>query len=63
LRLLAHRSVDEIVELIAMGEKATWPKLEQIRVQSKIGRKLDSIVAAIDQDVAQASMKMKKRAS
>jgi TAG lipase / steryl ester hydrolase / phospholipase A2 / LPA acyltransferase len=63
MRLLAHRSVDEIVELIDMGERATWPKLEQIRIQSRIGRKLDDILATIDQDVAQASMKMKKRAS
>ena len=48
LRLLGNRSAEEIVELIHMGEKATWPKLEQIRVQTKIGRKLDAIVAEFD---------------
>jgi TAG lipase / steryl ester hydrolase / phospholipase A2 / LPA acyltransferase len=51
MRLLAHRSVDEIIELIRMGERATWPKLEQIRVQTKIGRKLDDILAKINEGV------------
>ena len=44
LKLLAHRSVEEVVDLIAMGERATWPKIEMIRVQTKIGRTLDDIV-------------------
>lgn len=44
LKLLAHRSVEEVVDLIAMGERATWPKIEMIRVQTKIGRTLDEIV-------------------
>jgi len=44
LKLLAHRSVHEIVELIEMGERATWPKVEMIRIQTKISRRLDSIL-------------------
>jgi len=44
LKLLAHRSVDEVLELITMGERATWPKIEMIRVQTKVGRTLDRIV-------------------
>jgi NTE family protein len=44
LKLLAHKSVDEVVDLIAMGEKATWPKIEMIRIQTKIGRTLDRIL-------------------
>jgi NTE family protein len=51
LRLLAHRSVEEIVELVDLGEKATWPKIEQIRVQTKIGRKLDAILAKLDRGI------------
>ncbi len=38
LKLLAHKSIEEIVELIEMGEKATWPKIEMIRVQTKISK-------------------------
>lgn len=48
LKLLAHRSIDEIIELIEMGEKATWPKIEMIRVQTKISRKLDRILTEFD---------------
>lgn len=48
LKLLAHRSIDEIIELIEMGEKATWPKMEMIRVQTKISKKLDRILNDLD---------------
>ena len=48
LRLLAHRSIEEVIELIEMGEKATWPKIEMIRIQSKISRRLDRILTKLD---------------
>ena len=44
LKLLGHRSVEEIVDLIDMGERATWPKIEQIRTQTRIGRVLRRIM-------------------
>ena len=40
LKLLGHRSIDEINDLIDMGQRATWPKIEQIRTQTRIGRVL-----------------------
>jgi len=61
LRLLAHRSVEEIVDLITMGERATWPKIEKIRIQTKIGRKLDEILARIDRGVTQTSSSATRR--
>ena len=48
LKILAHRSVDEVMQLIQMGERSTWPKLEQIRVQTKISRTIDRILDTID---------------
>ncbi|MBT8091451.1 MAG: patatin-like phospholipase family protein, partial [Gammaproteobacteria bacterium] len=48
-KLLAHRSVAEVVNLIDMGERATWPKVEMIRIQTKIGRRLDRILRELDQ--------------
>ena len=48
MKWLAHRSVDEVIDLISMGEKATWPKIEQIRVQTKISRVLDDILMEFD---------------
>jgi len=48
LKLLAHRSADEIVALISMGEKATWPKIEMIRIQTQISRTLSGILREFD---------------
>ena len=48
LKLLAHRSMEEIIELIEMGEKATWPKIEMIRVQTTISKALDRILKDMD---------------
>ena len=42
-RILAHLSEAEIFELIRMGERATWPKMEMIRVQTRISRALEDI--------------------
>ena len=63
LKLLAHLSVDEIVELIEMGEKSTWPKIEQIRIQTKVSRKLDKILGDIDRGYRQMASDITRRAS
>jgi TAG lipase/steryl ester hydrolase/phospholipase A2/LPA acyltransferase len=62
LKLLAHRSLDEVVELIAMGERATWPKIEMIRIQTKIGRRLDRIVGQLDHGAPRLSGSTVRRA-
>jgi NTE family protein len=48
LKLLAHRSTEEIVDLITMGERATWPKVEMIRIQTRISRALTHILKDFD---------------
>ncbi len=62
LKLLAHRSVEEVVELIAMGERVTWPKIEMIRVQTKVGRTLDRIVRRFEHGPSAPSKSAVKRA-
>ncbi len=44
LRLLSPRSKEEILDLIRMGERATWPTIEKIRTQTRISRSLDVIL-------------------
>jgi NTE family protein len=63
LKLLAHRSVEEIIELIEMGERATWPKIEMIRIQTKISRRLDKILTGFDRDLSRLRRDVKRRAS
>ena len=43
-KLLAQLAQDDINFLVHEGERATWPKLEQIRISSKIGQTLDDIL-------------------
>jgi TAG lipase / steryl ester hydrolase / phospholipase A2 / LPA acyltransferase len=43
-RLLAFLTEKEIRELVVAGEKATWPKIEMIRIQTRISRTLDRIL-------------------
>jgi len=48
LKLLAHRSPEEVMDLISMGERATWPKVEMIRIQTRISRALTFILREFD---------------
>ncbi len=42
-KLLSHLSETEVLELINEGERSTWPKIETIRVCTRISRTLDRI--------------------
>lgn len=42
-KLLTHLSKTEILELMKEGERSTWPKIETIRVCTRISRTLDRI--------------------
>lgn len=56
-KLLAALTQEELTELIRKGEKATWPKLEAIRICTKVGRTLDEIL----EEYEMMEMKMAKR--
>ena len=43
-KLLGQLTSAEIQELVIEGERSTWPQLEQIKICSKIGLKLDEIL-------------------
>jgi len=44
LRALSWRTRDEIRDLMDEGERATWPRIERVRVQTRISRTLDTIL-------------------
>lgn len=61
-KLLGHLTRQEIEELADEGIKATWPKLEQIRISSAIGRTLDVILDHhADHDVRKTYKKKSRR--
>ena len=64
--MLAARSVEEIHELIQDGERMTWPELERVRIQTKIGRTLSRLKTQLNKDVlksrkAKATSKTKSK--
>ncbi len=44
LRLMSRRTKEEALALIKDGERSTWPKIEMIRLQTRISRTLDAIL-------------------
>ena len=61
-KMMGRLTRDEIHELISEGEKATWPKLEQIRITSKIGKTLDRILDHHEQHNVKRFYKKRKKA-
>ena len=50
-KALSAQSTEEILNLIADGEKSTWPSVEKIRIQTHISQTLDKIVKKLDKDM------------
>ena len=57
MKLLAHLSADDIMKLIASGERSTWRKIEMIRVQTRISRTLDRIRRDFEEEALRNSHK------
>ena len=53
--LLDSPSEKNVRRLFEMGEKATWPKIEMIRQQTRISRTLDAILAGYDQPMPESA--------
>ena len=51
LMALYLKSEEEILHLMDDGRRSVWPKLEMIRVQTRISRTLDKILCDYDEDV------------
>jgi len=47
-KLLSHPTQEEVMSFVEEGERATWPKIEMIRVCTKISSTLDRILADYD---------------
>lgn len=47
-KILSDLAQDDIDELIDIGQRTAWPKIEMVRTQTAISRALDAILAKID---------------
>ena len=60
-RLLSYRSKEEIIALMKNGEQSTWPKIEMIRNQTKIGRTLDGILERFEESIVHSVQESEER--
>lgn len=51
-KLLSNLPVEDITELIQLGERTTWPKIEMVRTQTKISQTLDRILFEYESELA-----------
>lgn len=60
-KMLSNLGQDDITQLIEMGERATWPKVEMVRTQTRISQTLTRILADYEHagDEPQRAMKRK----
>ena len=50
-KVLAARTPEEVMELLHEGERATWPTIERIRIQTHVSRTLNDIIEDIDANI------------
>ncbi|HEU0197324.1 MAG TPA: DUF3336 domain-containing protein [Nevskiaceae bacterium] len=48
-RMFSNLSPDQLHELISAGERATWPRIERIRLQTRISRSFEDCLAWLKQ--------------
>lgn len=60
-KILSDLSVEEIGELIQLGERTTWPKIEMVRTQTKISQTLDRILFEYETELAHDHVVAMKR--
>jgi len=63
-KVLAYLSAKEILELVDQGQRATWPRIEMIRIQTRISRCLAQILRDYDDEhVRHVKAALRRRAS
>ena len=50
-KILAALNTEEVMALLAEGERQTWPLIEQIRIQTHISRTLNRLVEELESEV------------
>jgi TAG lipase/steryl ester hydrolase/phospholipase A2/LPA acyltransferase len=60
-KMLSNLSVDEVRDLIKLGERATWPKIEMVRVQTRISQTLERILTVYEHPEAEPQRRAMKK--
>jgi len=60
-KILSNLPIEDIAELIDLGERKTWPKIEMVRTQTKISQTLDRILYQYEAELAHDHEPVMKR--
>ncbi|MBP6554563.1 MAG: DUF3336 domain-containing protein, partial [Novosphingobium sp.] len=60
-KILSNLSMDEVKSLIELGERATWPKIEMVRVQTRISQTLERILTVYEHAEAEVHKRAMKK--
>ncbi len=67
-KILSNLPIEDIQELIELGQSTTWPKIEMVRTQTKVSQTLDRILIEYEErlahegaNAAEAGLAMKKK--
>lgn len=52
-KMLSSLSLKDITYLIDLGERSAWPKIEQVRTQTKVSRALEQILAEYETELVE----------
>ena len=60
-KMLSNLGQEDIANLIDMGERATWPKIEMVRTQTRISQTLERILADYERAGEEPQRAMKRK--
>jgi NTE family protein len=60
-KILSNLPIEDIEELIELGERTSWPKIEMVRTQTKISQTLDKILFEYESELAEDHNAMKRK--
>ncbi len=60
-KILSNLSIKDVKSLIELGERATWPKIEMVRVQTRISQTLERILTVYEHPGAEEQKRAMKK--
>lgn len=60
-KILSNLSLEDVKHLMDLGERATWPKIEMVRVQTRISQTLERILTVYEHPEAEDSRRAMKK--
>lgn len=60
-KMLSNLSLEDVKHLMDLGERATWPKIEMVRIQTRISQTLERILTVYEHPEAETQKRAMKK--